>query len=196
MRLEELFDTLTQRIERDCEEIRASAEREAHGILEEAEAQASRTRQERLDERRAEGAARLAAARDRADAESSIDQAAMRHAVANEVLDRVQEELGHTASGPDFGPILEALLAELAAAPPERFVVRAPEAHVERCGTWLEQHGFPQGRVETTPGLNDGVVLSDLAGTFRVTNSLATRFERLRTEARRICLARLYGETA
>ena len=50
--------------------------------------------------------------------------------------------------------------------------------------------------VEPSAQVSDGVAVEDEAHTFRVTNTLTTRFERLESSLRRYCIQELFGEGA
>jgi len=118
----------------------------------------------------------------------------MQQAVADEILHSVDAELDRIAAGPEFPAILEALLRELMTVAPERAEVLAPPAHVERSRQWLASHGHAGVPVVPNAALLDGVAIQDAERTFRVTNSLSSRFHKLENEARKICLRLLFGE--
>lgn len=196
MRPEDLFETMVQRIERECREIRAAAAEQARAIAEEAEQEAQQHREARLAEQHAANQARIEAAHRQGQARLTLDESGIRHQVAEEILEQAAAELQRFARSPEFPPVLEKLLHEALDAVPGAAVVQVPEAHLEQCRTWLEQRGEIPDRIEARPGLIDGVIVSHPAGGLRVTNTLASRFERRKDEARRLCIRLLFDGAA
>jgi len=196
MRLEELFETLENRVDRECQALHIAAEEEAAAILFDAHEEVERQRIEALATQRAEAETQLRKVQEQAEARRGVDEAAMRHQVADEVLGHVPAHLERMAQSPDFGFVVEALLAEALASLPGATAVGAPVVHVERCRAWLQQHGYAQVTVEADPDLRDGVTAFEPTGRSRVTNTLTSRFERMKEAARKRCLERLYGEEA
>lgn len=189
-----LFAAMEQHVTRACE--RAAAETRA-----EAEAIAKRARQAR-EERHAQALAAEQAAlaalaeeeRLRAEAEASIASLTMRQAVADEVLQWVHDELARICAGDRFPEILERLLDEaLDAAPEGPAAVEALPAHVK----WCEQRLRARNRAAqavANASLSDGVIVRDIEGRWRISNTLSGRYAKLRAEARRLCVDRLFGE--
>ncbi|MBN2309807.1 MAG: V-type ATP synthase subunit E [Candidatus Hydrogenedentes bacterium] len=196
MGLQDLCNTLEGQVAAQCEAILEEARREAASILEEAGRAAVERRERALEQERAALAQRAEEGRRGAEAEAAIAALTMRQAVAEDLLERAGAELERIALGPEFGPILarlldEALGAALDAAPDGDLVVEAPGAYVDRCRARLGEGGVSRATVCAGDGLVDGVRAQDAGRTFRVTNTLSARFEKVRTEARRACVARL-----
>jgi vacuolar-type H+-ATPase subunit E/Vma4 len=191
-----LLDTMARQVEQGCEERLAAARAEADAIVSEA--------RERADKRYAEGIERAQRevdrlarrARELAAVQAKQQSHSMQQAVADEILHSVDAELDRIAEGPEFPGILDALLRELMATAPENAEVLAPPAHVERCRQWLAANGHAGVPVVPHAALHDGVAIQDAQRTFRVTNSLSSRFHKLENEARKICLRLLFGKGA
>ncbi|HNV21969.1 MAG TPA: cytidine deaminase [Candidatus Hydrogenedentes bacterium] len=62
------------------------------------------------------------------------------------------------------------------------------------CRQWLDAHGKASVPVEPEDRLWDGVAVTDVARSFRLTNTLTSRFEKCRADARKAALQRLFGE--
>lgn len=180
---------------RQCEEKLADAHREAERIVEEARRTVARRHTNAVDQARVELDQAAERARRLAKVEADkIDQAA-KHAVTEDVLGRVRQELARLAADDEaFSPVLEALLGELLPEMREGMVVLAPPGHVERCRSCLRRHGMDAILVEGRPDWTDGVAVQDLERTFRTSNTLSGRFAKLEAEARKLCVTCLTGE--
>lgn len=189
-----LFETMTSQVE---------AEREAH--LAEARERASQIRADAEQEAQASREAALKAAaqekelldlrlRQKAQAEASKAELAMRNETVEAVMRRVEAEIKSIVEGPNFPKILDALLTSLMdAAGDGEYVVLAPEKHVDHVRQWLESHGHSGVPVEGSPSAWDGVALQDHAKTYRISNTLTGRYRRVGQEARRHCMVSLFG---
>jgi vacuolar-type H+-ATPase subunit E/Vma4 len=191
-----LLDTMTRQVEHACEERLATARTEAEAIVAEARQRAADRYAESI-ERTTREVNRLAQrARDLAAVQADQQAHSLQQAVADEVLRAVGAELERIAEGPEFPGILDALLREVMAAAPAQAEVLAPPAHVERCREWLATNGLAGVPVIPTGELRDGVAVQDVNRTFRITNSLSSRFKKLENNARKVCLRLLFGEGA
>ncbi len=187
------LDTLKQEAARRQEEILAEARRQADAIIEGARADAEAKRQETLAEIEAE--LRDIAERERALVKAETDKAAMsvEDQVAEDALAKVRQELKAVAESPRFPGILEGLLHELLQDAPPDVKVIAPEAHAGHVQDWLTENGYTGIEVEGAAWLVDGAALEDPKRSYRITNTLTGRFEKLQNQARRLCMKRLFG---
>ena len=64
------------------------------------------------------------------------------------------------------------------------------------CSAWLQANGHGSVEVESAAGLIDGIAVQDPQRTYRITNTLSSRFRLVEGEARKRCLGRLVGEEA
>ncbi|MEA3365949.1 MAG: V-type ATP synthase subunit E [Candidatus Hydrogenedentes bacterium] len=188
------FDTLEREAERRCEVIVAKAREEAARIVAEARQTAEENRQIALREEEAHARTELEDARRRAEAEMERANVTMRERVADLILDTVHEELRRIAQGPKFPEVLRLLLAEIMEEAPDDAILLAPPEHVSRCRQWLDVHGMTHIAVEPDKRLWDGVEVIDAARSFRLTNTLTSRFEKSRASARKAALRRLFGD--
>jgi vacuolar-type H+-ATPase subunit E/Vma4 len=189
-----LLELMTQQVSEQCAQTVAQAEEQAAAIRRAAEEAAAQERAAVLQALEAELSAAATRARERAEAESHMLVMTTKDSVTGEVMDEVQRRLRRIAEGEAFVPILEALLEELLQDAPDEVVVLAPPAHRERTRHWLEQHGRGGVPVEELASLRDGVAVQDPKRTWRVTNTLSSRFAQQEGALRKFCVTRLFGE--
>ena len=191
-----LLDIMTKQVEAERDEIISRANAEAARIRENAESRAAQKRTQTLAALDTELEAQAKRSRERAEAAAEMVALTTKDTVTDELLDEVRAELKRIAASPEFKDVLSALLAELMADAPESGIVRVPPAHADHCREWLESNGRGGMTVEPSAQVSDGVAVEDEAQTFRVTNTLTTRFERLESSLRRYCIQELFGEGA
>lgn len=189
-----LLDTMARQVEQGCETRLAAARTEAEAIVAEAREKAGKRYAEGIDRAKRDVERLARRARDLAAVQTEQQAHSMQQAVADEILHSVDAELDRIAAGPDFPAILDALLREIMTVAPNDAEVLAPPAHVERCRQWLANNGHARVVVVPYAPLQDGVAIQDAQRTFRITNSLSSRFHKLENEARKICLRLLFGE--
>lgn len=189
-----LFERMSQSVQADCDRILSEARQEADRILAEGRRAADLEYTRGVEATRAE--IELADRRERQRLEAEHEKAflAVQHTVVEEVLNRATDEIARLTQGPEFGPVLDALLDEVLEAVPGRdLMVLAPPAHVDRIRERLQALGRAELEVQPSPGPLDGVAVQDLRRTFRVSNTLSGRFEAVHDEARKLAQARLFG---
>lgn len=189
-----LYDTMKHEARVRCELVREKARDEAQRIVAAARQTAQEKRQQALDEGRRSANAYREDIRQRAQSEAGRATMTMRERVVDRILDEVHEELRAIAHGPRFPEIVCRLLAEVMEEAPGETVVLAPPAHTGACRQWLDAHGKASVPVEPEDRLWDGVAVTDVARSFRLTNTLTSRFEKCRVDARKAALQRLFGE--
>lgn len=195
-----LFESMEQRVAAQCERILANAREQAQTILAAAEQEAAQERAQALERLAEEEAVLAAENRHRTEAQVRLERLATRQRVAGDALAGVRAKLESLAGTADFEGVLEALLAEAVEslraekAASEDVIVRAPQAHTERCERWLEAHGLSAMSVEAAPGLSGGIEIVRKDGGFRLANTLALRFERVQDGLRKVCIERLFRE--
>jgi len=187
---------MARQVEQGCEERLATANAEAEAIVAEARDRAAKRYAEAIERAKRDADQLAKRARDLAAVQAEQQAHSMQQAVADEILHTVDAELDRIAESPAFPAILEALLREVMTIAPAQAEVLAPPAHVERCRQWLASNGH--AGIPVVPGatLRDGVAVQDAQRTFRVTNSLSSRFLKLENSARKVCLRLLFGEGA
>lgn len=188
-----LLALMTQQAEAERAGIVSQAEVEAARIVAQARDEANAARERALRTAEAELTAAAQRGRERAEAEAHMLVLTTKDTVASEILGAVQAELARVAAGPGFGAVLEQLLAEVLDGADNDIVVLAPPAHAAAVRSWLEANGRAALAVEEAPFLKDGVAIRDAARTYRVTNTLTTRFERLESALRRQAIESLFG---
>lgn len=193
---EALFETMARQVAQRCEQIIEAAKAEAKSIVSEAERTAEQRHDAGIAHVKREVDRLAARARELAAVKAEHDTLTMQQEVANEVLGQVEGQLKGLAQSPRFPEILDALLAEVMANAPRDAVVLAPAAHEQRCREWLQRHGFTAVTVQASRFLVDGIAMQDAERTYRVTNTLSSRFQKLKNEARKVCLTTLFGAGA
>lgn len=193
MTTEAFLDRMTRLAELRAGQLIEDARSEARRIVEQTDAESAQEREHALAAARDEARERLATTRARALAETARSRMALQQQIADEMLDAVERALRDVASGPGFSAILDRLLDEsFEDAPPEAEFGASP-AHVERCRRRLAERGRPDAAVHADPELWDGVAVWDRDHTFRVTNTLRSRYAKVRERARKLAIARLFG---
>jgi vacuolar-type H+-ATPase subunit E/Vma4 len=193
---EALFETMARQVAQRCEQIIGAAEEEAKSIVSEAQRTAQRRHDAAVAQVKREVERLAARARELAAVKAEHDALTMQQEVANEVLGQVEGELKGLAQSPRFPEILDALLAEIMANAPKDAVVLAPVAHEQRCREWIRSHGYSDVSVQASPYLVDGVAMQDAQRTYRVTNTLSSRFQKVKNDARKVCMRTLFGAEA
>lgn len=190
-----LFDSMAQQTAEERERRLASARAEAERIVAEAKEQQAREREAALKAVEDELATLAQRSEQRAQAEAAKASLTMRHTVAEEVLDTVQEEIRSLTASDEFPSVLNALLAEVVqAAPDENIVVLVPGPHEDHCREWLSHNSYDKVEVQASKEFWDGAAVQDKARTYRISNTLTGRFAMLEEDARKLCLAKLFGE--
>lgn len=184
---------MTQQADAERAEIVANAEAEAQRIAAKAREEGQAARERALRNAEAELSAAAQRGRERAEAEAHMLVLTTKDTIASEILADAQAALAKIGSGPDFKPVLESLLAEVLEGAGEDVVVLAPPAHLDTVKAWLEANGRGGLAVEAAPSLKDGVAIQDASKSYRVTNTLATRFVRQESALRKLCLQQLFG---
>jgi len=188
-----LLELMTQQAEAQRGEIVSQAKAEAGRIDAHARTEAADARERALRAAEADLAAAAQRGRERAEAEAHMLVLTTKDTIASEILGAAEAELARIASGADFKPVLEQLLAEVLDGAASDVVVLAPQAQVDTVKAWLEANGRAGTEVLATPGLSDGVAIQDAAQTYRVTNTLSARFARQEGALRKLCLQQLFG---
>ena len=191
---EQLLCTMERRAVALHGEVLAAAREEADAVLEQAREEAVDRRETALADLRRELAGRARKEHDLIEAKAGRTELALRHRAASEVLALVADELAREARAPGFGDVVVALLEEalpLSANGP--LAVSAPPDRADRCKAWLKERGRTEVEVEGRPGLA-GVIVEDSGPSFRTTNTLASRYERVQDEARHVCMTSLFGK--
>ena len=190
-----LFDTMERKIARRCEHVLADARREADSVVEAARRDADVARREALQQLDTELCELADQCRMRARGQAALDTLGFQQAAADDVLRRVEAELKRVARSDSFPGILDALVDEvLAVAPQEDIILEVPAEQAARCRD--RALGIGGVTVLASSGLTDGVVARDGQGRFRFVNTLSSRFARLRGDARKLCINRLFEERA
>jgi vacuolar-type H+-ATPase subunit E/Vma4 len=119
----------------------------------------------------------------------------LRDRVVEDVLNQARQQAIDVADTSEFEPILKALLSEVVRDAPNEAIVEVPPAYEQKCREQLDALGHRGLRVIAVEHMRDGVALRDQDQTFRVLNTLASRFDRVVSQARRLCMHRLFEET-
>jgi vacuolar-type H+-ATPase subunit E/Vma4 len=188
-----LFDTMARQVADRCQAALDAARAEAGSIVKEARERADLRRKEAVSaaqrdvSRLAERAQQLLAV------EAEHESLTMEQSIADEILRSVGVELEKAAQSPKFTAIFDALLAELMADAPKDALVTVPVSFGDRTKSWLQQHGLGGVTVQESAEIRDGCSMQDAARTYRVTNALSSRLNKLQNEARKVCLNALFG---
>ncbi|MBI2425479.1 MAG: hypothetical protein HYV27_21820 [Candidatus Hydrogenedentes bacterium] len=188
-----LLDLMSQQVAEEKAALVAKAAAEAAQILRDAEARARQRHDESLAALSAELEAQSRRSRERVEAEAHMILLTTKDTITDEMLATVREQLHALASGPEFERVLEKLLAELLQDAPDNVVVLAPPAHAGFCRTWLDANGHGNLSVQPLEGLQGGAAIQDAGRSFRVTNTLETRFLKRESALRKFCLTGLFG---
>jgi len=189
-----LLETMTAQAMEECDSTRNTAQQEADAILADAKAQSQAQRESveaqvtremaHLDERWGQ----------MAHAEASRADLTVKNDSVTAVLASVQAEIRRIVSSPDFGGILDALLASLMQAADGEIVVLGPEAHLDSVKKWLAGNGHANVKVVASPEIWDGVAIQDPGRKYRVSNTLTGRYQRIEETARKRCMSAMFGE--
>ena len=194
--MQTILDTMASRAEAECSKHLSAAQKQADEIVSEARKRADDRYQKGLDRVRTELETQRTRARQLAEAEGDKLVLAAQHAVASEAMDQARERLQRMAASPEFADMVEQLLAEAVGVAQGEIVVLAPPAHVERCKAWLANNGHAGVEVIPSEEVPDGVAIQDTGRTYRITNSLSSRYAKLEQSARKFAMAYLFGEGA
>jgi vacuolar-type H+-ATPase subunit E/Vma4 len=187
-----LLDLMTQQVARQREEILAQAQAQAEAIREGAHEEASQRRAQAVEAVRQDVAAAEERTRERAETAADMRIKTTKDAVTEEVLREATEELERIASSSRFPAILTALLDEILVEAPQEGTILAPAEHVAAVQEHLKARGRAGLHVEPARYLRDGIAVQDEGRTFRITNTLSSRFDRRREAARKLVLNRLF----
>lgn len=191
-----LFETMTRQVEAECADHLAKARAEAERIEADARAKAAASREIVLAAARAEVGRLDTLWKQKAESEAVRLELSMKNEAVEAILADVETQLRRTVEGPNFGAILESLLAELmaAAGPVSDAQLLAPSAHADRVRAWLEKNGRSGVRVEGSAEFWDGVALQDPQRSYRISNTLTGRFARIEPAARKHSMTTLFGK--
>jgi vacuolar-type H+-ATPase subunit E/Vma4 len=190
---QDLFDTMRRQTQAECDARLADARRAAEEVLAVARRQADAREAETRNAITAELDHLARHGRMIAEAEAEKATLAMENDVVEEILAGVRASLDRLAKSAEFGPVVEALLAEVMDGTDPGMVVLAPAAHVDLCRRWLQSHGYAAVPVEASSDVWDGVAIQDPQKSYRVTNTLSSRAAKLEGEARRHCMTTLFA---
>jgi vacuolar-type H+-ATPase subunit E/Vma4 len=190
-----LFETMTRQVEAECAEHLAKAKAEADRIVADAHTKARAAAEASLASAKAERDRLDSLWRQKADAEAVRLELAMKNDAVEAVLAEVSVGIKKLVDGPEFQTTLESLLSELMAAVAGEKDVRVlgPVSKVDFIRTWLSSHGHSGVAVEGSPEFWDGVAVQDPARTWRVSNTLTTRFAHVDQAVRKHCMTALFG---
>jgi len=188
-----LLDSMTQSVTQQCDAKLSAAREEADAIVADAKARADQAYQEGLERAKRQIELDDKRALDLAEAEGDKLVLSGQHQVVEDVLWSVAEKLKNMAGQDDFGNIVEALLAQAVNAAHGDIVVISPPGHVDRGKQWLEQNGRGDVSVEGSDELYDGVAVQDKQKSYRITNTLSSRYEKFEPQARKIIMQKLFG---
>ncbi len=187
-----LLETMAQQAAEECGRTVSHARDEEDAILREARAQSDARRETLLKTMAEEMDALDQRWLLKGEAESAKAALVVQNDAVREVLEEVQATIGRMAQGPEFGAVIEALLAEVMAVAPENVIVLAPEPHVDHVRQWLDRNGYGGTPVEGVPAMLDGVAVQDRERSFRISNTLSGRFARVEQAARKLCMEALF----
>lgn len=189
-----LIATLEAKTSTECEAKAAEAERQANAIVAAAQAKADELRKETVALEADSLSFQEQRAKLVAESEAVREGLVMQQAVVDEALQRARTEFDRLVSSPEFGPMIESLLASAMEAAPEEALVIVPAAQLERCQSWLKGNGHAGAAVEASSTVSDGVSVQDRDRTYRVIHTLSSRYEKLESEARKRSLRLLFPE--
>ncbi len=189
-------ELMTGQIASECEAKLLSAREQAARVRDAARERAKQRRADLIAAVEAEISEADRRSRERAEAEAEMVLLTTKDTITDEILAKVRKELEATASSSDFPSVLGALLKELMPEAPPSGVVLVPSAHEAYCREWLSNNGYGGMTVVARKDVVDGVAVQDAAQTFRVTNTLGTRFQQMEASLRKYCVTELFGEGA
>ncbi len=188
-----LLETMSRQIAGACAERLSGANAEKDVILADAHAKSVAQREATLLAARTEKDDLDRFRRQLAEGEAARADLSMKNDIVEAVLAAVEAEIEQIVAGPQFPATLDALLAEVMAVVTGELVVLAPPTQVDRVRAWLAQNGRGGVAVEASPAHRDGVAVQDPKRTYRVSNTLGGRFNRVKGEARKRCMQTLFG---
>ena len=194
MSSEALKESMARRVDEQCAQIAADAQAEADAIRQSARDQAAALREQTMKSVKDDIAQLRARSEQKARAEAARAELAMKNDAVEAVMEAVEERIRTIAGNDEFKSILEALLAELMTVAEGDVVLFAPPAHVDLVKGKLAEHGHGAVRVEAATALRDGVALQDPKRTYRVSNTLMTRYSRIAQDARKVCMGELFED--
>lgn len=192
MSSEALKESMARRVEDQCAHIAAEAESEANAIRDRARAQAQAVRESTIASVEREIAQLRERWEQKARAEAARAELAMKNEAVEAVMDTVTQRIRAIVDSDRFTTILSGLLAELMSAAEGDIVVLAPPSHVDFVKSQLSEHGHGSVPVEGSAALWDGVALQDPRRTYRISNTLTSRYSQVLQEARKICMKELF----
>ncbi|HRI88115.1 MAG TPA: V-type ATP synthase subunit E [Candidatus Hydrogenedentes bacterium] len=189
-----LFDTMARQVADRCQAQLDAARAEADRITGEARARA----EQRLNESLAAAKHEVSRLGDRARQllaiEAEHESLTIEQSISDEILKMVGSELEKVATSPKFPEIFDSLLAEVMTIAPKDAIVTVPSAFADRARAWMQQHGHGGVTVQESSALRDGCAMQDVARTYRVTNTLSSRLNKIENDARKVCLETLFGK--
>jgi vacuolar-type H+-ATPase subunit E/Vma4 len=190
-----LFATMTRQVEAESADHLAKARADAERILADARAKAAASREATLAAARAEVDRLDTLWKQKAQAESTRLELAMENDAVEAVLAKVREDVTRLAAGAEFQQILSRLLEQLmpAISGEKDVELLGDEKQLAHIRQWLSSHGHGSLDVKASGQFWDGVAAQDRRQTWRVSNTLRGRFERLEQAARKHCMTALFG---
>lgn len=191
-----LLELLTEQADAERTAVVEDAKQQATQIHDDARARTARRRERTLAETESELQVLAERNRQRAQAEAEMVVKTTRDTITDELLQSVLAELGRIPGEAGFEATLLSLLAELMDEAEPGMTVLVPAAHKDACASWLSSNGHGDLAVEASDALNDGVAIQDATQSYRVTNTLSTRFQKQEAALRRHCRKALFGGEA
>lgn len=188
------LEAMTRTAREQCDRMLAEARREAEAIETEAKDRCVEERDNAIAEAKSRLARRRADARHAAETEANRIGRALEANVAEEVLAEAENAIRAVVESPDFPRIIETFLEEAVTGVDGNLQVLIPPAHATRVRRWLDAHGMADIEVVSEPDVTDGVMVQDVSRTFRITNTLTNRFDRLREKTRTRCIEILFRD--
>ncbi len=192
-----LIEAMSRETDDSCKAIIAEAQAKANVLMEDARREAARRRETALAEARRKLDDLVRIGLDRAKAQAARVSLETEDEIVAEINKHVHEALIQIAAGPGFREVLLSLLTQAMARTTDgKVIVHAPQAHAAACADWLKAHGFMTADVQPSSEITDGVLIEDQARSYRITNTLSRRYERMASDARRFAVSQLFGERA
>ena len=190
-----LFETMARQVEAECAQHTAKAKAESDRILADAHAKARASGEAALASAKAERDRLDTLWKQKAEAESVRLELAMKNDAVEAVLAEVSASIKRTVASPQFSGVLESQLSELMSAvgTTKDIEVLAPTVHVDLVKNWLAGHGHAGLKVDGSAEFWDGVAVQNPARTWRISNTLSTRFARVDQAVRKHCMTALFG---
>ena len=188
-----LLELLTEQADAERSAVVEEAKAQAQLIHDAARKRTANRRERNLAELEGELLQLADRSRQRAHAEAEMIVKTTRDTITDELLQDVSAELLRIPGEPGFQDTLLAMLAELMDDAQPGMTVLVPTAHQAACEQWLKDNGHSELNVEAMPKLLDGVAVQDAKQSYRVTNTLSTRFHKQEASLRKHCLSALFG---